>query len=75
MRKFFKSTRFKILCVFLAFLLGIMVYGVSKGGYSLSGASVINTISKPFRSASNRLSTRFEQYFDKIDNMKPSKPK
>ena len=68
MRKFFKSTKFKILCVFLAFLLGIMVYGVSKGGYSLSGASVINTISKPFRSASNRLSTRFDQYFDKIDN-------
>lgn len=68
MRKFFKSTRFKVILVFLAFLMGIMVYGVSKGGYSLSGASFINTISSPFRSASNSLSTRVEQYFDKINN-------
>lgn len=68
MRKFFKSTKFKVLSVFMAFLVGIMVYGVSKGGYSLSIASFVNTISSPFRSSANRLTTRAEQYFDKIEN-------
>ena len=31
MRDFIKSTRFKVLLAFLAFLVGIMVYAVTKG--------------------------------------------
>lgn len=58
MREFFKSTRFKILLAFLAFLLGIMIYAVTKGGYSVSGASFINTITKPFRAVSNGISMK-----------------
>lgn len=68
MRNFFKSTVFKILLAFLAFLVGIMIYGVTKGGYSISGASFVNTITKPFRSVSNSFSMKIEHNIDKISN-------
>ena len=44
MREFLKSTRFKIMLSFLAFLVGIMIYAVTKGGYSVSSVSFINTM-------------------------------
>ncbi|EWM55282.1 rod shape-determining protein MreC [Ruminococcus flavefaciens] len=68
MRDFIKSTRFKILLAFLAFLVGIMIYSVTKGGYSVSGASFINTVTKPFRAASNRISMSMEGTVDKLSN-------
>ncbi len=68
MREFFKSARFKILMGFLAFLIGIMVFAVTKGGYSVSGASFINTITMPFRKVSNGLSMRIEHSLDKLSN-------
>lgn len=67
MRDFFKSRRFKILLAFIAFLVGIMVYSVTKGGYSVSGKSIINTISKPFRSISNGISMKMEGSIDKLE--------
>jgi len=66
MRDFIKSTRFKILLAFLAFLIGIMIYAVTKGGYSISGASFIQTITKPFRSFSNSIGMKIEGNLDKI---------
>ncbi|MBO7475230.1 MAG: rod shape-determining protein MreC [Ruminococcus sp.] len=68
MRDFIKSTRFKVLLAFLAFLVGIMVYAVTKGGYSVSGASFINTVTKPFRAASNSISAKMEHTVDKLEN-------
>lgn len=68
MRDFFKSTGFKILLAFLAFLVGVMIYGVTKGGYSVSGASFINTVTKPFRSFSNSISMKIEHSLDKLSN-------
>lgn len=68
MRDFIKSTRFKILLAFLAFLTGIMIYAVTKGGYSISGASFIQTITKPFRSFSNSIGMKIEGNLDKINN-------
>ena len=68
MRDFIKSTRFKVLLAFLAFLVGIMVYAVTKGGYSVSGASFINTVTKPFRTASNSISAKMERTVDKLEN-------
>lgn len=68
MREFLKSTRFKVLLAFLAFLIGIMIYAVTKGGYSVSGASFINTVSKPFRSISNSISMKIELGLDKLSN-------
>lgn len=66
MRDFIKSTRFKILLAFLAFLIGIMIYSVTKGGYSLSGSSFIQTITKPFRAFSNSIGMKIEGNLDKI---------
>lgn len=68
MRDFFKSTGFKVLLAFLAFLVGIMIYSVTKGGYSVSGASFVNTITKPFRSVSNGISLKIETALDKLAN-------
>lgn len=68
MREFLKSTRFKVLLAFLAFLVGIMIYAVTKGGYSVSGASFINTVTKPFRSVSNKISMSIELGLDKLSN-------
>ena len=66
MREFLKSTKFKVLLAFLAFLVGVMIFAVTNGGYSLSGASVINTLTAPFRSASNGISMKMEHTLDKI---------
>ncbi len=66
MKKFFKSTVFKVLLFFLAFLVGMMIYAVTKGGYSVSAASFINTVTKPFRSVSNTIAMGFESTFDKL---------
>jgi rod shape-determining protein MreC len=68
MRDFLKSTRFKVLLGFLAFLVGIMIYAVTKGGYSVSGASFIHSLTKPFRTASNGISMRVELALDKLTN-------
>lgn len=68
MREFFKSKRFKVLLAFISFLVGIMIYSVTKGGYSISGESIINTISKPFRNISNSISMKLEGSFDKLHN-------
>lgn len=64
MREFLKSTRFKILLAFLAFLIGIMIYAVTKGGYSVSGSSFINTVTKPFRKISHSVSMGIEKRID-----------
>lgn len=68
MREFLKSTRFKVLLAFIAFLVGIMIYSVTKGGYSFSGASFINTITKPIRTFSNGISAYIETIVDRYEN-------
>ena len=68
MREFLKSTRFKVLLAFIAFLVGIMIYSVTKGGYALSGASFINTVTKPIRTLSNSISTKIEDIVDRYEN-------
>lgn len=68
MKDFFKSVRFKIIVCLLAFLLGVMLFAVTKGGYTLSGASFINKVTSPFRSFSNSVSIKIENYLDKISN-------
>lgn len=68
MREFLKSTRFKFLLAFIAFLVGIMIYSVTKGGYSFSGASFLNTITKPIRFVSNGFSVKIEDIVDRYEN-------
>lgn len=68
MGDFLKSTRFKLLLALIAFLVGIMIYSVTRGGYSLSSASFINTVTKPFRFVSNSISMKIEKNADSISN-------
>ncbi|MBR6669409.1 MAG: rod shape-determining protein MreC [Ruminococcus sp.] len=68
MHDFFKSFRFKAILVLLAFLIGVMIFAVTKGGYSLSGASVVNTVTKPFKKLSNTVAVKIEANLDKITN-------
>lgn len=68
MKDFFKSIKFKIILGLLAFLVGVMLFAVLDGGYSISGKSVINTITYPFRNASNAISVKVENYIDKLVN-------
>ncbi|MDE5764381.1 MAG: rod shape-determining protein MreC [Ruminococcus sp.] len=68
MREFLKSIRFKILLAFIAFLMGIMIYAVTRGGYSLSSVSFINTITKPFRFITNAVSMKIENTADSVNN-------
>ena len=42
-----------------------MIFAVTKGGYSLSAVSFINSITAPFKSLSNSISMRVENYLDK----------
>ena len=66
MREFFRSKGFKFLLALIAFLMGIMIYAVTKGGYSVSGKSLINTISKPFRMVSNSISMKLENTAERV---------
>lgn len=68
MRDFVKSAKFKVLLGFLAFLIGIMVYSVTKGGYSLSVVSAFNTVTKPLRTVSNNISRSMEGTLDRLAN-------
>ena len=66
MREFFRSKGFKVLLAFIAFLVGMMIYAVTKGGYSVSGKSVINTLSAPFRMVSNSISMKIENTAERV---------
>ena len=66
MREFFRRKGFKFLLALIAFLMGIMIYAVTKGGYSVSGKSLINTISKPFRMVSNSISMKLENTAERV---------
>ncbi len=68
MKDFFKSVRFKIILGLLAFLIGVMLFAVLEGGYAISGKSLINTLTYPFRNLSNSISVKVENYLDKIGN-------
>lgn len=68
MKDFFKSIRFKIILGLLAFLVGVMLFAVLEGGYAISGKSLINTLTYPFRSFSNSVSVKVENYLDKLSN-------
>jgi len=68
MKDFFKSIRFKIILGLLAFLVGIMLFAVLEGGYAITGKSLINTLTYPFRTLSNSISVKVENYLDKIGN-------
>lgn len=60
MMNFFKSTRFKVILFILALLVGIMIYAVSAGGYTISAIGIFRAVTAPIQRASNAISERVE---------------
>ncbi len=64
MGNFFKSTKCRIILFILALLIGVMLYAVSQGGYTISSIGVFNAVIAPFQRASNAISERVEHVLD-----------
>lgn len=60
MGNFWKSTKCRVILCILALLIGVMVYAVSVGGYTISTVGVFNSITAPVQRASNAISERVE---------------
>ncbi|MBQ8928146.1 MAG: rod shape-determining protein MreC [Oscillospiraceae bacterium] len=60
MGDFFRSVKFRVILCILALLVGVMIYAVSMGGYTISTVGIFNTVAAPFQRASNAISTRVE---------------
>lgn len=63
---FFRSKKFRIMLCVVALLIGIMLYAVTKSGYTLPTTGVIGQILNPIRSVSNQISDRVEQTIDRF---------
>ncbi len=60
MANFFKSTKCKIILFVLALLIGVMLYAVFVGGYTISSIGVFKSLVMPFQRASNAISEKVE---------------
>ena len=60
MSNFWKSTKCRVILCILALLIGVMVYALSTGGYTISTVSLFKRIAAPFQYASNAISQRVE---------------
>lgn len=65
---FLKSTKCKVILCILALLVGVMVYAVSVGGYTISTVGLFNSIAAPFQKASNAISERVEYVLNLYSN-------
>lgn len=68
MKDFFKSTKFKIIAVMLAFLAGLMVYSATSGAED--GESLIQMIFGPVQRFSTNIKTKVQSSLDMIWNAK-----
>ncbi len=64
MLKFLQSTKCKVILFILALLIGIMIYAVSQGGYTITGIGIFKKIAAPFQSVSNMISEKVEYVLD-----------
>lgn len=60
MSNFWKSTKCRVILCILALLVGVMIYAVSTGGYTISTIGLFKSIAAPFQRASNTISERVE---------------
>ncbi len=65
---FLKSKKFKILLWLLALFIGLMLYAVFMGGYTISPVSMLQTLTSPVQKASNSISERVEYGLDLFRN-------
>ncbi len=67
---FFRSKKFRIILCVIALLIGMMLYAVTKDGYTLPTTGVIGRICNPIRRVSNSISTSVENSLDAMTRSK-----
>ena len=68
MLNFLKSRKCKAVLWVLALLIGLMLYAVFVGGYTISSVSVFNAVAAPFQRMSNAISQHVEYGLDLYRN-------
>lgn len=68
MGNFLKSAKFRIIVCILALLVGVMIYALTMGGYTISTVGVFRSIAAPFQRASNAISSRVEYILEVYSN-------
>ncbi len=68
MLNFLKSRKCKIVLWVLALFIGLMLYAVFVGGYTISGIGIFKTIAAPFQRISSAISQRVEYGLDLYRN-------
>lgn len=70
MRDFFKTTKFKILVVVMAVIIGVMVYSLTMGGYSPDSSAFFSIVLEPFQKLSTAISEKVSDGIDTLANAK-----
>ncbi len=68
MRDFFHSLKFKILIAFTALIIGVMIYSITTGGYSVGSEYLFELIFEPIKTLSTNISTKVSTSFDMVIN-------
>ncbi len=70
MKDFFGTKKFKILVVLMLVIIGVMIYSLTKGGYSSDSESVFGVVLEPFQKVSNTISEKVTSTLDMLFNAK-----
>lgn len=68
MGAFFRSYKFKIILCVLALLLGILLYSLTRGGYTSVFSEAFGVVFNPVKHAANSVTMKVEQTIDQIAN-------
>lgn len=68
MGDFFRSVKFKIILCILGLLLGILLFSLTKGGYTSEISEAFGVVFNPLKKASNAVSGKIETTIDQIHN-------
>ena len=68
MKDFFKTTKFKILVAVMAVIVGVMIYSLTRGGYTSDSASLFGFVLEPFQKFSTGVSDKVTSTLDMLFN-------
>ncbi len=68
MREFLKTKKFKVILALTAIVIGVMIYTLSRGGYTSSSASFFDKIFEPINKLSTNISGKVSTSLDTLVN-------
>lgn len=68
MKDFFGTTKFKILVAVMAVIIGVMIFSLTRGGYTVDSSSFFGYIFEPFQKFSSGVSDRVTSTLDMLFN-------